>query len=206
MFYWILKLLFGLFVRMIWIKKVEGMENMPPKGAYIIAANHTSYFDFFSLIAVWPKRIYFLAGEVFFNKWWWYPLVKFTGQIKVDRVSGDKEEVYQKVFSVLNKGKVLAIFPEGTRSANGKIGKTFTGVAKFALVKRVQVVPVGITGAYEVMSRHRNLPGFVKKIEIKVGKPINFDEYYGREYNEAVYREITDRIMGQVAMLAGQKT
>ena len=68
MIYWILKKIFGPFVKLIWIKKAEGLENVPKKGAFIIASNHSSYFDFISLIAVCPRRIYFLAGEVFFKK------------------------------------------------------------------------------------------------------------------------------------------
>jgi len=101
MFYWILKTLFGPVVRLIWIKKVEGLENIPKKGAYVVAANHSSYLDFFTLAAIWPTRIYFLAGEVFFKKWWWYPLVKFTGQIKVDRDAKDKSISKQKVLDIL---------------------------------------------------------------------------------------------------------
>jgi 1-acyl-sn-glycerol-3-phosphate acyltransferase len=197
MFYWILKILFSPFFRLIWIKKVEGLENIPQKGNYIIAANHCSYFDFFSLVAIWPKRIYFLAGEVFFQKWWWYPLVKFTSQIKVDRKDQDKEEVYSKVFSILSQKKILGIFPEGTRSANGKIGQTFTGVAKFALKAKVPVIPVGITGTYEVLSRHDKFPKFRKNIVIKIGKPIYFDNFYSKQ-SDKIFREFTDKIMEEI--------
>lgn len=200
MFYWILKILFSPFFRLIWIKKVEGLENIPQKGNYIIAANHCSYFDFFSLVAIWPKRIYFLAGEVFFQKWWWYPLVKFTSQIKVDRKNQDKEEVYSKVFSILSQKKILGIFPEGTRSPDGKIGKTYTGVAKFALKAKVPVIPVGITGTYEVLSRHDKFPKFRKNIVIKIGKPIYFDNFYGKQ-SDKIFREITDKIMEEIIKL-----
>jgi 1-acyl-sn-glycerol-3-phosphate acyltransferase len=201
MFYWILKLLFTPLVKSIWIKKVEGLENIPKKGAYIIVANHSSYFDFFSLTAIWPKRVYFLAGEVFFEKWWWYPLVKLTGQIKVDRSSKDKTEAKQKVFSILKQEKIIGIFPEGTRSTDGKIGRTFTGIAKFALGARVPVIPVGIKGTYEVMSRYDKLPKFKKNIEIKIGEPISFEEYY-EIADENVFFEVTNKIMEKIKILA----
>ena len=202
MIYWILKILFGWVIRLIWIKRVDGLENIPKKGAFIVASNHSSYFDFISLITILPRRIYFLAAEKFYKSNFWYPLVVGTGQIKVERESSDKEEVYKKVFSVLNKGEVLGIFPEGTRSPNGKIGKTFTGIAKFALEVKVPVVPVGIIGAFEVMSRHDKRPKFKKNIEIKIGKPIYLDEYYGKSNNDLILREITDKIMNEIKKLA----
>ena len=201
MVYWVIKTLFGWIVRLIWIRKVEGMEQITPKGSFIIAANHSSYFDFFSLIAVCPRRVYFLAGEVFFKKWWWYPLVKLTGQIRVDRDSKDKTSAKQRVFSILNQGKVFGIFPEGTRSPDGKIGKTFTGVAKFALGAKVPVVPIGITGTYEIMSRYDKKPKFKKNISINIGKRMFFEQYYGKQADEAVLRQITDKIVEEIEKL-----
>ncbi len=201
MIYWILKTFFGWIIRLIWIKKVEGLENVPKNGAFIIASNHSSYFDFISLIAVCPRRIYFLAGEVFFKKWWWYFLVKSTGQIRVDRDSKDKTEVKRRVFSILNQSKVLGIFPEGTRSSDGKIGKTFTGVAKFALEAKVPIVPVGITGAHEVMSRHDKKPKFKKNIILNFGQHIYFEQYYNRAKDETILRQITDKIVEEIEKL-----
>ncbi len=201
MIYWALKILLGPIVKMIWIKEIDGLENIPKKWPYIIAANHSSYFDFISLVAIWPYRIYFLAGEVFFRKWWWYPLVQLTSQIKVDRYSKEKVGVEQKVFSILGKRKILGIFPEGTRSPDGKIGKTYTGIAKFALNSEALVVPIGIKGTYEVMSRHDKWPRFKKIIQIKVGNPLDFKKYYGKHDDKIILRQITDEIMKEVNIL-----
>ena len=201
MAYWLIKKIFGPFVRLIWIKNVNGLENVPKIGPCIIAANHSSYFDFISLVAVLPRKIHFLAAEKFYKSKFWYPLVAGTGQIKVDRESSDKREVYEKVISVLERGKVIGIFPEGTRSADGNIGKTFTGVAKFALKAKTPVVPVGIVGTYEIMSRHDKRPRLKKGVHIKIGKPIYFTEYYGREGEDLVLREITDRVMEEIKKL-----
>ena len=188
-------------VKLIWIKKVEGLENIPKNGSCIVAANHSSYFDFISLIAILPRRVYFLAGEVFLKKWWWYPLVKSTGQIMVDRKNSNKEDVYKKVFSILDNGKILGIFPEGTRSADGKIGKTFTGVAKIAIESKSPVVPIGIIGAYEIMNRRDKWPKFKKNIEIKMGKPIYFERYYEKNNDETILREAKEEIMKQIERL-----
>jgi 1-acyl-sn-glycerol-3-phosphate acyltransferase len=198
MLYWILKILFGPLIKLFWVKKVVGIENLPKKGAFIIAANHSSYFDFFSIIATLPRRVSFLAAEKFFTNKFWYPLVAWTGQIKVDRKNPDKQEVFKKVFDVLGKGQGLGIFPEGTRSADGKIGKTYTGVAKFALEAKAPVVPVGIIGAYEIMSRHQKRPKLNKNIIVNVGKPMYFSEYYGKSTDEQVLRLVTDKIMSQI--------
>jgi len=202
MLYWLLKKIFGPFVRLIWIKKVEGLENIPKTGSCIIAANHSSYFDFISLIAVLPRRMYFLTAEKFYKSKFWYPLVACTGQIRVDRDSSDKKEVYEKVSSILKSGQVLGIFPEGTRSHNGKIGKTFTGVAMFATTAKVSVIPIGIIGTYEVMSRYDKRLKFKKNIEIKIGKPIYFEEYYGKEKDENIFREMTNKIMAEITKLS----
>jgi len=201
MLYWVLKSLAGPIVRLIWIKKVAGLENLPQKGPFVVAANHSSYFDFISLMAVLPHRVYFLAAEKFYESWFWRPLVAGTGQIKVDRQNPDKQEVFQKIFELLKNGQVVGIFPEGTRSADGKIGKTFTGVAKIATEAKVPVVPVGISGTYEIMSRHDKKPKFIKNITINIGKPIYLEEYYSRAGDEAAMRQATDAIMGQVSSL-----
>ncbi len=101
MIYWILKYTVGILIRIIWVKKVSGLKNIPKNGPLIICANHSSYFDFLTLIAVCPRRIYFLTGEVFFKKWQWRWLVKSTNQIKVDRKSKDKIESVNKVIEYL---------------------------------------------------------------------------------------------------------
>ena len=202
-FYSITKFLGSPFVKLIWVREVKGSENLPKKGAFIVASNHSSYFDFISLISVFPRKIYFLAAEKFFKGKIWGLLVRLTGQIKVERESGEKKEVYSLALSVLRQGKILGIFPEGTRSPDGKINRYFTGVAKFALSAKVPVVPVGIIGAYKVLPRQNKFPKFKKVIEIKIGKQMDFSEYYNREQNEELFKEITDKIMENVAELYG---
>jgi len=201
MFYWILKFLTSPIIKLLWIKKKVGLENVPKKGSFIVVANHSSYFDFISLVAVFPRRIYFLTAEKFYKSKFWYPIVAWTGQIKVDRNSANKADAYKKAFAALENNNVLGIFPEGTRSHDGKIGKTYTGVAKFALASHSPVVPVGISGAYEVMSRHEKRPKIKKNIVIKIGKPMFFDEYYEKTNNETTLRQVTDKIMVEIEKL-----
>lgn len=199
-----LRFFLGPIIRIIWIKKVEGLKNIPKKGPCIIAANHSSFFDFICFIAVSPRKIYYLAAEKFFKWKIWKILVKATGQIRVERQSIDKNEVYDVAFSLLKQGKILGIFPEGTRSSDDKIHKAYVGVAKFALMAQVPVVPVGIKNTYKILSRHRRFPRIKKIVELKIGEPIYFDKYYNQK-NKKFFKKITDEIMLKIAELSDKE-
>ena len=205
MWYSLVRFLFSPLIRLIWVRKVEGLENIPKKGAVIIASNHQSYFDFICFISVSPKKIYYLAAEKFYKSPLWRPLMKMTGQIKVERQAKDKMEAVNKADLILNKGKMLGIFPEGTRSADGEMHKPFSGVARFALKNRAPVVPVGIKGTYEILPRQKRLPKFKKITEIRIGRPMYFEEYYGKENDKVILEKITDKIMSEIAVLAGKE-
>ncbi|MFH1225768.1 MAG: lysophospholipid acyltransferase family protein [bacterium] len=198
--YLFLKMIIAPIVRLVWVKKITGQENLPKTGPFIIAANHQGYFDFISLVCVLPDKLTFLAAEKFFASRFWRPIMEYTGQIKVERYSGDnKDKAAALALKVLECGKVLAIFPQGTRSRTGEIGQTYTGVAKFALEAGAPVVPIGIKGTFEVMPPSAKKPRTKKIIELHIGKPMEFD---GPQTPE-VYRRITDEIMAEVARLAG---
>lgn len=180
MFYFFSKLLIAPFIKLIWLNRISGLENVLCKN-YIIAANHESYFDFILLYLSWSKSIHFLAGEVFFKKWYWVWLMKLTKQIKVDRSSIDKSSSIKEAIYYLKRNEIVGVFPEGTRSSDGKLQKAYNGSVKLSLLANVPIIPVGIKGTYEIMSRHDKFPSF-NKAEIKVGKPI----YYPLEFKERV--------------------
>ena len=205
MFYFFLKFFIFPVIRLVWVKRVDGLSNIPKHNGVIVASNHESYFDFICFSAVCPRRIYYLAGEVFFKKWWWRPLVVFTGQIRVDRNQKDKSSVISQAVKALKQGKVVGIFPEGTRSADGKLQKAYTGIAKIALKSQVLVVPVGMVGTFEIMSRHKKIPRF-KRCDIVIGQPINLSNYYDKKEDQNLLREITDNIiMKNIAHLTKEK-
>lgn len=204
--YPVLRGIFGPIVRRIWIKEVTGIENIPKDGSAIIALNHQSYLDFLSLIAVSSRPVHFLSAEKFFSNLFWAPLMYLSGQIKVERKAHDKHALNDLIHNHLSKGKIIVgIFPEGTRSPSPTdMLHAFTGVAKYAVRSKASVIPVGIRGAYEVMSRHDKVPHFKKNITIHIGRPIHFTEHHGREHDEKTYRELTDKVMLELSRLSGK--
>lgn len=205
--YSLIKSIFSPLVKKIWIEGVEGLENMPRDGPVIIAANHESYFDFISLIAVSPRKIHYLAAEKFFSHPLWKPLMHLTSQIKVDRKNPDKTVVHKLVYSALKKGKAIGIFPEGTRNRinDGKLQKAFVGVGRYAITTETPILPVGIIGTYDILAPHEKFPRFKRIIRIKIGELMSFQEYYNIEYDQNHFREVTNKVMLKIAELCGKK-
>lgn len=205
MSYKVLKLILAPIIKILWIKNIQDIENIPKSGRIILASNHESYFDFICLSAISPRPVYFLAGEIFFRKWYFRPLMKMTGQIRVDRNQKDKSQAVNKALEILKQEKVFGIFPEGTRSSDGKLQKAYTGVAKIALKSKSKVVPIGMIGTYEIMSRHDKYPK-LKKCQLKIGKAIDLSKYYGKEDDKKILTYITNKlIMKEIAKLTGEK-
>lgn len=201
--YSFIRLTLGTLVRMVWVKRVEGIENIPKNGAVIVAFNHQSFFDFLCFISVSPRKIHFLAAEKFFTNPFWYPLVKLTGQIKVDRKNHDKEDLHDTIYEHLRHDKMIGIFPEGTRSPHEKeMLYAFTGVAKFAIRGKVPVLPVGIKGTYDIMAKHDKKPKFKKIVTIHIGELMHFTEYSHSKLDEKTFRLLTDKIMIEIARLS----
>lgn len=204
--YFILRKIISPIVKFIWVKEIKGLENIPKTGPVILAFNHQSYFDFISFIAVSPRNIYYLSAEKFFSSKFWKPLMCVCGQIKVDRVNRDKRVVHNTVIDCFCDGKMIGIFPEGTRAPiENEMLHAFTGVAKYAIKGNVPVIPVGIHGTYEVMSRFDKWPKFKKNISINVGQPISFEKYKNIKMNKKAYRLLTDKIMLKIAELSNTK-
>jgi len=196
--FYCLKKSLGPLVRGLWIKKVEGLENLPVKGPVIVASNHTSYLDFLCFVAVSPRNIHYLAAEKFFRSCLWRPLMELSGQIKVDRYNPDKSHAVCQVQSALEQGRMVGIFPEGTRSSTGQLGRPFSGVARFALATEAPVVPVGVIGAHDVWPRGQALPRLAKEVHIRIGAPLSFEDYYGIDHHETHFHEVTALIMSRI--------
>ncbi len=200
-----LRKIFGWIVRLIWIEKVTGLNHIPQNGAAVVAFNHQSYFDFFCFLAVSPRNVHFLAAEKFFEHWLWRHLMTITGQIHVRRTEQDKSHVHNKVFEHLQKGRIIGIFPEGTRAHEREhMQKAFSGVAKYAIKGKVPVVPIGITGTYDILSRHNRKIRFRKIVGIHIGVPLRFERYRDHKLNTRAYHILTEEIMLVISKLSGK--
>jgi 1-acyl-sn-glycerol-3-phosphate acyltransferase len=204
-FYPIIKYTLGTIVKLLWVDKVTGLENIPHTGGAIVVANHESYFDFLCFIAVSPRKVRYLAAEKFFTNPFWLPLMLATGQIKVERMAKDKSELKKVIAQILNDGQIVGIFPEGTRSRDGKMQRGFTGAVKFALEQKVPLIPVGVSGAYEIMTSNDKYPKLNKKASLAIGKPIWLDKFYDKECSKDCLQDLTDDVMIIIAKLAGKK-
>jgi len=190
-----------------WTKEVKGLENVPKKGPFIIAANHASYMDHFvimcTLVPYLNKRIHHLAKKEHFDNIFKKIWHTYVGAVPLDREKGGKEALKWAV-KALKKGKIIAIHPEGTRSLTGKLQKAKTGVARLALLSKATVLPIGLIGTFEILPKGKYIPK-LKKATMNIGKPMHFTEYYNKKINKKILNEITTRIMKEIAKLCRQK-
>lgn len=211
MFYWVCKyILIGPFLRIFFRPVLEGVENIPTSGPVILASNHLSFSDSFFLPLMVPRRIVFLAkAEYFTGKGvkGLFSRVFFSaaGCVPIDRTSGSAAEAALVTGArVLAEGRPLGIYPEGTRSPDGKLYRGKTGVARLALQTGVPVVPVAMLNTDQVQPIGRLVPK-VMRVRMRVGKPLDFSRYAGMAGNRFVERSVTDQIMYDLLQLSGQQ-
>ncbi len=211
MFYRVLKyVILGPLLRMFFRPQVEGMENIPETGAAIVAGNHLSFSDHFVMPAILPRRITFLAKAEYFTG----PGLKGRltaaffrgiGQIPVDRSGGKaSQSAIDAALGVLGRGELLGIYPEGTRSHDGRLYRGRTGVAVMALRANAPVVPCAMVGTFELQPPGRKLPR-LGRVTIRFGKPLDFSRFAGMSDQRYVVRSVTDEIMYEILALSGQE-
>ena len=199
MFYELSKGIIGPFTKVLFRLETEGLRNIPDEGPAILASNHFSFLDHFLLPAVVDRRITFIAkAELFENKLLGFLMTQW-GQIAVDRGTGDNTAV-DGALGVLAKGNLFGIYPEGTRTRDGKLHQGHTGVARIAVLSEAPVIPVGMTGTYDILPRGAVRPN-IGKAGIKIGRPMYFDHYEGKENDRAAMRKATDEIMDEIGKL-----
>jgi 1-acyl-sn-glycerol-3-phosphate acyltransferase len=190
--------------------KVEGLEYVPDSGAVILASNHLAVADSFYLPLVVKRRITFLAKSEYFTgtglKGWfqrWFYTV--AGQVPIDRTDADSAQAALETASrLLDEGKLLGMYPEGTRSPDGRLYKGKTGMARVALRTGVKVIPVAMIGTDEV-----NPPGSKMwrfgRVTVRFGKPMDFSRFEGLEGNRFIERAVVDEVMYELMRLSGQE-
>ena len=211
MFYWFLKtVVLGPILKMLFRPWVEGADNVPESGAAILASNHLSFSDSIFLPLALSRRITFPAKMEYFTgsgikgrltRWFF----KGVGQIPIDRSGGRASEAaLQSGLRVLRKGDLFGIYPEGTRSPDGRLYKGKTGIARMALEAGCPVIPVAMIGTDKAQPTGQKVPN-IMRIGIRIGKPLDFSRYEGMENDRFVLRSITDEIMYELMLLSGQE-
>jgi 1-acyl-sn-glycerol-3-phosphate acyltransferase len=211
LFYWVLKtVVLGPVLRLLFRPWVEGEENIPEDGAAIFASNHLSFSDSIFLPLLVPRRMTFLAKADYFTGVGLKgrltaAFFKGVGQLPIDRSGGRASEAaLSSGLKVLRRGELLGLYPEGTRSPDGRLYKGRTGVARMALEAGVPVIPVAMINTDKAQPTGTKIPKLVR-IGVKVGEPLDFSRYEGMEGDRFVLRSVTDEIMYALMELSGQE-
>ncbi|HVD63146.1 MAG TPA: lysophospholipid acyltransferase family protein [Lapillicoccus sp.] len=211
MFYWVLKtVVLGPLLKLLFRPWVQGEEHIPDEGAAIFASNHLSFSDSIFLPLMVPRRMTFLAKSDYFTGRGLKgkataAFFKGVGQLPIDRSGGKAgEAALNSGLRVLRRGELLGIYPEGTRSPDGRLYRGRTGVARMALEAGVPVLPVAMIGTDKAQPTGKKLPR-IMRIGIRIGRPLSFARYEGMEEDRFVLRSITDEIMYELMLLSGQE-
>ena len=210
-YYWAVKAVLGPLLRILFRPWAEQAENVPRTGPVIIASNHLSFSDHFFAPLPLPRKVVFLAKSEYFTGRGLKGLVskaffRGVGQIPVDRSGGKaSERALRTGLRVLARGDVLGIYPEGTRSPDGRLYRGKTGVARLALEARAPVVPCAMVGTFDFQPPGKIRPRLSVRPGVRFGEPLDFSRYYGLETDRIVLRAVTDEIMYAIMKLAGQE-
>lgn len=189
---------------------ITGRENVPTTGPFIIASNHLSFIDSMAIPLMAPRRVGYLAKAEYFTTpgiggWLTKTLFTALGALPVHRdTHRAAQEALDTAMTVLEAGGGFGIYPEGTRSRDGRLARGKTGVAWLALTADCPVVPVAVAGTDRIQPIGASWPR-PHRFSVTFGKPLTFPEYRGKAGNGKARREVTDTIMEAIAELSGQE-
>ena len=211
MFYWFLKFIaLGPLLKVVFRPRAEGVENVPAEGPAILASNHLSYADWLFMPLAVPRKVTFVAKAEYFTTpgvkgWFQKMFFSGTGNIPIDR-SGANAAAGALISAkrVLADGELFGIYPEGTRSHDGRLYRGKTGIARLALETGVPVIPVAVLGTDIVAPAGKKFGRWTRP-HVRVGKPLDFSRYAGMESDRFILRSVTDEIMYEIMKLSGQE-
>jgi 1-acyl-sn-glycerol-3-phosphate acyltransferase len=209
--YWMLKnVLLGPGIRKVFRPVEEGVENVPRHGAAILASNHLSFADWLFMPLALNRRVTFVAKSDYFTGvgvkgWAQKRFFAGTGQVPVDRTGGRASQgAIRAGLKVLERGELFGIYPEGTRSHDGRLYKGRTGVARLALLAGVPVIPTAVIGT-DVIAPPGKIVRKIVSPTVRFGTPLDFSRYQGMSEDRFILRSITDEIMYAIMELSGQE-
>jgi len=210
-FYWVVKAILGPILAIVFRPWAEGIDNVPREGPAILAWNHLSFSDHFFGPLPLPRKVTFLAKAEYFTGRGPKGLISKAffhgvGQIPVDRSGGEaSERALTTGLRVLRERRLLGIYPEGTRTPDGRLYRGKTGVARLALESGAPVIPCAMIGTFELQPPGHVVPRLRIRPGVKFGRPLDFSRYAGLESDRLVLRAVTDEIMYAVMNLSGQE-
>jgi len=211
MFYELMKhAVLGPPLRVLYHPTVEGLENIPADGPAILASNHLSFSDSIFLPLVVDRKITFLAKSDYFTGpgvrgWATKQFMDAAGQVPIDRSGGRASQAAISTgVRVLREGNLLGVYPEGTRSPDGRLYRGRTGPARMALAAPAPVIPVAMFGTDKIQPTGQKIPNLYP-LSIRIGAPLDFSRYAGMEDDRLVLRSMTDEIMYELMALSGQE-
>ena len=210
MLYQTVKLTVGTAMRIAYQPRVEGLEHVPAKGPAILAGNHVSFSDHFFVPLVVPRKVIYLAKADYFNGEGFRgrltaSFFNSVGQKPVDRSSGRAGlAAIQTAVDILADGHLLGIYPEGTRSPDGRLYRGRVGVARLWLESKAPLLPCAMIGTYEILPPGGKIPK-IAPVAVRFGPPMDLSRYDGLKRNSLLYRQVTDDIMKAIQELSGQE-
>ena len=206
MTYWVLKAILTPALRLLFKVTPDGPDHVPARGPAILASNHLSFSDSIFLPLVLRRRITFVAKAEYFDdpKTAWF--FRAVGQIPIRRGGGSaSQRALDSAMEVLQAGGLFGIYPEGTRSPDGRLYKGHTGVARLALQSGAPVIAVAMIGTREAQPIGQVKPNFFSPIGVRFSEPLHFGRYADRADDPRALRQITDEIMFELRALSGQE-
>ena len=204
MLYWVVKGALTPVLGVCFRVKVEGRENVPPRGPVILASNHRSFLDSIFIPLVLRRRVTFVAKAEYFDdpKTAWF--FRGVGQIPIRREGGSaSERALASAAEVLADGGVFGIYPEGTRTRDGFLHRGHTGVARLSLRTGTPIVPVGLIGTDEVQPIDKRMPRLFRRVTLRFGEPLDAARYACADVEHLALRELTDEVMYEIGQLSG---
>ncbi|TNY36238.1 lysophospholipid acyltransferase family protein [Thermomonospora catenispora] len=210
-FWMLLRIILSPILYIVWRPQNSGMENVPKSGPALLVSNHQSFADHFFGPLPLRRRIFFLGKAEYFTGKGLKGLISkafFTGVgvVPVDRSGGKaSERALETGLRILAEGKLLGIYPEGTRAPDKRLYRGKTGVARLALKSKVPVIPMAMINTFDLMPAGQPYPRLGVRPGVRFGKPMDFSRYYGMEDDPKVLRKVTDEIMQAIRELSGQE-
>jgi 1-acyl-sn-glycerol-3-phosphate acyltransferase len=183
----------------------EGLENVPATEPAVLACNHLSFIDSIVLPLNVPRPVYFLGKADYWDSWKTRWFFQGTGVVPIQRGGGEaSENALRTGVEILSRGELLGIYPEGTRSPDGRLYRGKTGPARMALEADVPIVPCAVLGTNEAMPTGTYRPRR-ESITVRYGRPLDLSRFRDRRTDPFVLRSATDELMYEIMMLSGQE-